>query len=177
MKKLKFEDDVVCPSCKGSGLYQGMAERKGCAVVCYQCDGTGKKHVIHEYEKFEKQKIINNVARVFKTAGGYGITAEDVTTKEGVTIHFSQAGATYKDWLAGKELLPIRELHCPVIHFGQGTPIGEWFKGHDVAKRNKIKYDITQPECGWEFTKCKEINTHRCWAFYDAHKEEFNKLK
>lgn len=34
--------ECECNACKGTGLYVGMAERDGAAVVCYTCKGTGK---------------------------------------------------------------------------------------------------------------------------------------
>ena len=37
-----IEFDCECESCKGTGLYVGMAEREGSAVVCHTCKGTGK---------------------------------------------------------------------------------------------------------------------------------------
>ena len=42
MDKIILEADVECTSCSGTGLYQGMAERDGTAVICYQCDGFRK---------------------------------------------------------------------------------------------------------------------------------------
>lgn len=37
MKEIQIE----CPACHGTGLYQGMCEQDGCAVVCTKCDGKG----------------------------------------------------------------------------------------------------------------------------------------
>lgn len=31
---------IECQACKGTGLYKGMAERDGAAVVCSHCHGT-----------------------------------------------------------------------------------------------------------------------------------------
>ena len=35
MKEIQIE----CPACHGTGLYQGMCEQDGCAVVCTECGG------------------------------------------------------------------------------------------------------------------------------------------
>jgi len=55
MKKI-FEVNEVCPSCKGTGLYIGMGERDGAAVVCHTCKGTGCHAFKHEYEEFTEWK-------------------------------------------------------------------------------------------------------------------------
>jgi len=33
--------DMECRSCEGTGLYSGMCEPKGVAVVCHTCNGSG----------------------------------------------------------------------------------------------------------------------------------------
>jgi len=38
---MKKTIDIECESCSGTGLYSGMCEAKGIAVVCVRCDGTG----------------------------------------------------------------------------------------------------------------------------------------
>jgi len=40
--KFILEGECECSACKGTGLYVGMAEREGAAVVCSRCKGTGK---------------------------------------------------------------------------------------------------------------------------------------
>lgn len=37
----KIEMTIECPHCGGAGIYAGMAEGDGTAVVCNQCQGTG----------------------------------------------------------------------------------------------------------------------------------------
>ncbi|GAH55007.1 unnamed protein product, partial [marine sediment metagenome] len=41
-----IEYDCECNDCKGTGLYTGMAEGDGFAVVCHACNGTGKRHEV-----------------------------------------------------------------------------------------------------------------------------------
>jgi hypothetical protein len=172
MAKLKFEHDVRCTACGGTGLYRGMAERDGATVVCYRCEGTGKEHIVHEYEPFNGRKLDPTIKRVYQTAGGYCITDKDVT-HAGQVIHFSKAGISYQEWMDGGKPLPIRELHCPVIHFGQGTPIGEWFKHHH--DHETFKSDLH--ECEMCFSPCSEKHREQYWAFYDQHEAKFLKLK
>lgn len=82
------EIEIQCPSCEGYGIYQGMSERDGSAVVCSSCKGTGK--TIYRYREFTGRKVKENVKRIFKTSCGYVHSANDVTTQEGKTIEFSK---------------------------------------------------------------------------------------
>ena len=63
--KHTIEFDQKCKSCKGTGLYVGMGERDGAAVVCHRCDGTGKYHFKHEYEDFDGRLKRENIKRVY----------------------------------------------------------------------------------------------------------------
>lgn len=126
--QLVFEADVECTHCGGTGIYKGMAEGKGAGVICYHCNGTGCMHVEHVYTKFEKRIERKDIERLYKTAGGYGIRADDYTTKEGKLIKFSEAGVSYAEWLQGGVPKPIKDLHCPLMHYEQGTKEGEWLK-------------------------------------------------
>lgn len=68
---MKIEFDEVCKSCKGTGLYVGMAERDGAAVVCHTCDGSGCHHFKYEYDEFKKRRDPpNGVVRVFRANPG-----------------------------------------------------------------------------------------------------------
>mgnify|MGYP001157472096 FL=1 len=107
MKTIKIE----CPKCGGTGLYQGICERDGAAVVCYACKGSGA--VTFSYNEFTGRKRRNNVRRVYESGGGYVISAEDKTLDNGETIRFSQFGCGYEEWLAGCPPLPIKDLYCP----------------------------------------------------------------
>ena len=65
MKVIEF--DEKCKSCKGTGIYVGMAERDGAGIVCHTCKGTGCHHVKFEYEDFEgkivRKDIMNRMLR------------------------------------------------------------------------------------------------------------------
>jgi hypothetical protein len=112
-----FVSDIECPYCEGTGLYVGVCERDGSAVICYQCNGTGCYRKQFNYTLFQRKRPRTDVKRVYETAGGYGISAEDVVNKKGETIKFSQAGVSYEDWFtSGKKPWPIRDLHCPLQH-------------------------------------------------------------
>jgi hypothetical protein len=149
-----------CDSCNGTGLYCGMAERKGSAVVCSTCKGTGKVEFKGTFKKFKTRKRRSGIKRVFETAGGYGICGEDVTTTEGVTIHFSRFGASYDDWLNGEKPAPIEELHCPYQHTGQEL------QSDDVNNLYKTRCDKGL-SLGGMITNCKcRKDMAKCWRIY-----------
>lgn len=156
--KIIWEADVNCTSCYGTGIYQGMAELNGAGVVCAYCKGSGKQHVKHEYAPFEGRVPTKKVNRVYKTAAGYGISSKDVTTPEGKFIAFSKAGATYQEWLDGKELKPITDLHCPLEHYEQSTKEGKWLKGHH-CKSNGLNL-------GGYIPYCSRKNRDHCWGCF-----------
>jgi len=116
---INITGEAECSSCNGTGLYKGMSENGGAAVVCHYCNGTGKTTINNTINKFTGRKHRDNVKRVYKTAGGYAISDKDVVTKEGKCINFSLYGASYEDWLDGKEPRGIEDLHCPYMHTSQ----------------------------------------------------------
>lgn len=144
---MKFEADIVCKSCGGTGLYVGMAERNGAAVICGSCNGTGCYHYSFEYKPFTERKIRGDVKRVFKGSFGYVHSAEDTNG-----IPFSKSGVGYLEWLGGKQPGPIKTLYCPLSWTGQewspkwcGDCMG--FSGY--ISNCKKKLDGSMTEC-WD---------------------------
>ena len=160
VKMIKFEQDVECWACDGTGIYKGMAEQGEAGVECFKCKGSGMVHVKHEYKPFIGKRTRYDVKRVYKTSGGYGITDLDTEVEDRV-IRFSEGGVPYEDWLKGAEPKPIRDLHCPLEHFGQGTDIGEYFKENGPCK-NLL---------GTWIPGCSQKNREYCWKYYDENKE------
>jgi len=160
-KTVTFEMECECDECKGTGLYVGMAERDGAAVICNRCDGRGKVIIKQTYTKFTKRKVRKNVKRVYQTCGGFVISANDVTTKEGITIKFSNAGVDYKDWLNGESPKPIEDLMCPYLHTGQELQSKDV---NDLYKTKCSKY------LAWgNITSCKCYkDKHLCWKIYNG---------
>jgi len=66
MKKTVY---AVCGDCCGTGLYEGMCERKGEPVVCLRCEGTGCEVV--SYTPFVSRRVIRGVKRVFLPGGRF----------------------------------------------------------------------------------------------------------
>lgn len=63
------EVKAECGSCGGTGLYRGMAEPKGIAVVCLTCGGTGCKTIT--YTPFQARKPRSDVRTVQRSAGSF----------------------------------------------------------------------------------------------------------
>ncbi len=59
--------DAECGSCRGTGLYRGMAEPKGVAVVCLTCQGTGCQAI--KYTPFNTRKHRTDVKTVQLSRG------------------------------------------------------------------------------------------------------------
>jgi hypothetical protein len=81
---------VYCKACEGTGLYVGLAERKGAAVVCSSCDGTGAV----EYNPptpFKQRRFRDNVTSVSQANSGKVL-------EPGVDL----GAISYEDFLAGK---------------------------------------------------------------------------
>lgn len=145
--------DIQCSSCKGTGLYKGMAERGDCAVVCHNCNGTGKS--TFSYEEFTGRKKRDGVTRVFLRSCGYGHTDKDITTSDGVKVNFSQAGATYEEWLNGATPKPVKEIYCPYIWNNRGM-------GNEPLERcRQTKYSSRISDCDFFNDKAN------CWKEYE----------
>jgi len=54
--------DMECRSCEGTGLYSGMAEPKGVAVLCHTCQGSGCEKL--SYKPFTKRKPREDIVTV-----------------------------------------------------------------------------------------------------------------
>ena len=147
------EFDCQCKSCKGTGLYVGVCERDGIAVVCHTCKGTGKQHVRFEYEEFAGRIPRSKIKRVLQTACGH-VCGNN--TAKGITIE-DFGGQSYDDWATGKPFPPgseMRRFACPAW----------WYQSVDYDK--KPSWD----ECEWgAFSACSHFS-HKaaCWARWDV---------
>ena len=143
MKTIEF--DERCPSCKGTGIYVGMGERDGYAVVCHTCNGTGVHHYEHKYEEPVEKWMRKDVRMVVEVNPGICL---------GGDLNFG--GMSYQDWFSGKPFtkgMENREYTCPAW----------WFQSADYSK--KPNWD----ECGWgSFSQCQHFcNKDKCWERYD----------
>jgi len=82
--------DAECDSCGGTGLYCGFCEKKGTAVICHGCDGTGRVKLF--YTPFTKRHGKRGVQMVFESRGTFIATGVGATGK----------GISYQDFQKGK---------------------------------------------------------------------------
>ena len=145
-----IEFDEKCKNCGGTGLYTGMAERDGAAVVCHTCEGTGCHHVKLEYEDFEGRQKHETAKRVYAANPGICIGAGDGHKLEDF------GGLTLEEWEAGKSFngTEDRKYTCPAW----------WYQIADYKKKPKWEKCLG---CG-AFSSCEHFSEkEECWAQFD----------
>lgn len=160
----KIEYDCQCESCKGSGVYVGIAERDGWAVVCHTCKGTGKRHGILEYDDFTKKHIRTDVKQVLQVNPG-------IVVGVGKGHEYNQAsfgGIPYSDWLKGCPFdkgSEMRIFTCPAW----------WYQSADYAK--KPDWKECRDTLGSSFSSCKHFaGKEYCWQRCDeGHAKDKNR--
>lgn len=146
-----IEFDQECQSCRGTGLYSGMAESKDTAIVCHTCRGTGKSHFKHTYNEFTGRKGMNGIKRVYQYNPGIGIGENDKLNLKDF------GGMSHEDWDSGKLFSrgsEMRKFVCPAW----------WYQG--------VNYDLKP---NWEeclgvgaFSGCKQFKQREfCWIKFD----------
>ncbi|HUT57036.1 MAG TPA: hypothetical protein VNA25_04065 [Phycisphaerae bacterium] len=148
-----IEFDQQCKSCGGTGLYVGLAERSGAAVVCHVCKGSGCHHVKVEYDDFTGRNKRKGVTRVLQANPGICVGAG----KGGEFTLGDFGGMPCADWARGKPFPPgseMRQFTCPAW----------WYQTAD--------YDL-KPDwdecigCG-SFSGCEHFQTKaKCWQRWD----------
>ena len=152
-----IEFDQQCKSCKGTGLYVGICERDGAAVVCHTCNGTGCHHVKIEYDDFESRKEQHDVKRVFEASVGMCIGKG----KNNKYVLSDFGGMPYREWIQDFPFPPkseMRQFVCPAW----------WYQSVDYDK--KPDWDDEHRQCGWggSFSGCKYFpEKDGCWHRWD----------
>ena len=163
--KHKIEFDEKCPSCDGTGLYVGICERDGAAVICFECKGTGKHRVVFEYEDFKKRELRAGVKRVYQASAGVMIGKGSVEGKQYRLEDFG--GMSYKDWLEGKPFPPAsetRKFTCPAW----------WYQTIDYKRKPKWSNCKTM---GF-FGDCSRFRDKAsCWKRWDLENGTADKIK
>ena len=122
-----IEFDEKCKSCGGTGLYVGMAERDGAAVVCNSCKGTGCHHFRHVYENFIKRKSRRGVEWVYEANPGI------IIGKGNGKYHLKDfGGLPMEDWIQEGKFPPgteNRRFTCPAW----------WYQNVDYERKPKWK--------------------------------------
>jgi len=162
MKK-EFKDGVhyieieqQCSSCKGTGLYFGMAERDGFAVECNSCKGAGKSVYKYSWREFEGRKFSEEAKFVVKSNPGIvlGLNNGEFTPEDFGAV-------LYQEWADGCEMPEMRMHTCPAW----------WYQG--------VNYDL-KPRwdecigCG-SFVGCENFKSKdKCWDKWDSEVSSSN---
>jgi len=158
MKTIEIEQE--CQSCNGTGLYCGMAERNGFAVVCHTCNGTGKHKFTHCYNDFTvRRKPDKEIGRVLQTNPGIV-----VGTGSGHSIE-SFGGMPFEQWERGEpfpQRSEMRQFVCPAW----------WYQSADYKLKPNWK------ECGFGvFSQCDHFpNKHKCWERWDKSEKRYTQF-
>lgn len=150
-----------CKSCGGTGLYVGMAEHDGAAVVCSTCKGIGRVKFHYEYEDYEGRVKKQGVKRVFQTNPG-------ICIGEGNGHKLDEfGGMSVEDWESGKQFtagMENRNFTCPAW----------WYQCADYTK--KPDWSECNKALGCRFSECSCFkNKSSCWERWD--KEIGSKVK
>lgn len=153
MSKHKMTVDAECTSCGATGLYCGMAERNGAAVICHTCKGTGCQRITYEWTDFKVRKSRKGVRRVYLTNPG-------IVIGEGNGHELKDfGGMTFAEWKKGKPFPPESEdrAHtCPA-----------WFWQAADYKR-KPNWDECLESLGRSFSACPHFKAKaQCWKRFD----------
>jgi len=137
-----------CSECSGTGLYCGMGERDGVAIVCSRCSGTGVAEITYTVPEGKKKR--SGVKRVLRYNPGICVGGPNLE---------NLGGMSYEDWAAGKpfpEKSELRKFTCPAW----------WYQGVDYTK--KPAWDKCG-ELGCLFSECEHFkNKDRCWERWDG---------
>lgn len=142
-----------CESCGATGLYVGMAERDGSAVVCRSCKGTGQVHRKIHYEDFEGRVRRQGVKRVLQANPGFCVG----NAPDGSCHLEDFGGMDFNDWWGGVPFVPgmeMRNATCPCW----------WYQSADYSKKPAWE------ECafGRPFNECRHFaNKAACWDRWD----------
>jgi len=105
---------VECPSCNGTGLYQGMGESKGVGVVCSDCNGTGAYNYKYRYTEFTGRKKRTDIKRVYLRGSRYKLGLGKIVFDTVGEVDMDKEGVSYTEFLQGKMPDHIRALSCPM---------------------------------------------------------------
>lgn len=141
-----------CQTCAGTGLYTGLAEKLGAAVICKTCKGKGA--ISHTYIPFTGRKPPpDGVLKVF-AQNPSGNTITQATPGGADIAEWRQDPASVFN--PGKEL---RHLVCP----------SWWFRSSLTPDPQPLWDECAKP--GTLFQNCPMFpDKRRCWQRWDAER-------
>ncbi len=157
METIKMQ--IECPYCKGTGVYVGMAEGRGAAVMCHRCDGTGAYEYSYSYNEYTGRKVKEGVSRVYLSSGGYKIGTGEINFDGIGEIDMDKEGISYLDFINGKKPEHIKKLLCPM----QADQIACHNKEGFVDECNKLNGNRISM-----LTECKmQPEKGKCWERFE----------
>lgn len=151
---------IECPACKATGVYKGMAERDGAAVVCHQCKGTGAYNYKFSYEDFTGIKPAQGVKRVYLSGYGYVIAPSEIEFGDHGLIDMRKEGVSYEAFQKGERPSHIKSLACPMLA-DQG----------DCQDIKGFVDECMEIHGGWigRISECKgQCQKSECWKRFDS---------
>lgn len=109
-----LEFEIECQACNGTGIYSGMGEGPGVALICKMCKGTGKSTYKFEYNNFTGRKKREDIERVYLKGYGYHLGLGKINFDNVGEIDMTKEGVTYEEFLQGKMPNHIEALACPM---------------------------------------------------------------
>lgn len=165
-EKKRIELKIKCQSCGGSGVFIGMAERDGIAVVCNTCKGTGCFNYAFEYEDFVERENKRGIKHILRTNPGICVGTEG---KEGKEYKFEDfGGISYSEW---------KELKDPT-NFPKNTEMRNFTCPKWWCQCAGKEYKNENCHFGGYFSDCKYFSSKElCWKDYDEKCEKCEKCK
>ncbi len=87
--------NVECSACGGTGLYSGMCEGEGCAVICLGCSGSGMATLTYKPFTHRKKMAGANELKISKSRGtfiGTGVGAVGASMSYAEFVKLCPAG-------------------------------------------------------------------------------------
>ena len=138
-----------CDSCKGTGLYVGMGEKMGAAIICHRCKGTGEQKMEFNFQPFTGRKPHPKATYVYATNPGIGLHPQVTPGGCPVAVWEKDGQAPYE---IGREL---REHVCPA-----------WW--YDRVSIQGMEPDWEECQAVGMFSQCKHFpEKAQCWARFD----------
>jgi hypothetical protein len=145
-----FSVKAKCGSCGGTGLYVGLGERDGSAVVCHTCKGTGCQTLTLTWDDFTGRVDRPEVRRVVQANPGICVGTGNGHALADFGGMPADAWRRGEPFPAGSEM---RRFTCPAW----------WYQSADYKKKPDWK------ECGYgAFSACDHFkNKAACWERFD----------
>ena len=147
----RFSAETECEFCRGTGLAYTPNVRDGAALVCRDCQGTGRRVIVIDFRRWRGRQERTDVNRVYAVAVGHVVDDE------------TDGGVSIEEWRADPDSVyrrgnEIRSMYCPA-----------WWN-NELDRR-----EPDWPECrlALRFPLCSKFRVReQCWERYDAEQDE-----